>query len=147
MKGVRYGAISFAITAIVIYQFSSHSTPLRVEPLSDSIVKWKTDFQAALDLAKSSHRVILADFYGDACSGCIQQDAETFRDPTLLTAMETVVPVKLRLQDPEAAKLFDKYAVSVMPTTIIMSDDGKELTRSVGFTSAKDMIQLLKVKN
>lgn len=143
MKPIAY-VVSALIAGLVIYEFASNGTPIRAEKLSDSPINWKTNLEDAKALAKSSNRRVLIDFYGDACSACIEQDATTYRDAKVLAAMDRVVPVKVKLGDESNGSAFDKFSVSLMPTTVILSSEGREVARNVGYTDVAHMLELLK---
>ena len=72
-------------------------------------------------------------------------DRTTFRDPDVVRAAEPFAPFKVdvTLGDDDANAVMDRFAVSGVPTYVVLRPDGSEHERLVGFVSAERMRQAL----
>lgn len=110
---------------------------------AQDFTSWTTDYEAAQSFAKKSGRKTLLLFTGsDWCRPCINMEGEVFHSEEFKNLAKDLVLVKLDLprrkpQDPELRKrnhrLMRKYRASGFPTIIILSPEGKELYRKVGY--------------
>ena len=117
---------------------------------------WLTDFEAAQESAKTSNRYVLLDFTGsDWCGWCIKLDDEVFSQKAFkdYAGQELVcvlldfprrksISKKLKTQNAELAK---KYSIRGYPSVVLLSPDGKLVTRT-GYQAggAKNYIEHLK---
>ncbi len=122
---------------------------------------WLTDFSKAQAQAKTEKKMVLMDFNGsDWCPPCKALRKTVFSSPEFLDyAKKNLVLVDVdfprQKKQPEELKkanqaLAEKYSIEGYPTVIILSSDGKELKKSVGYggESAKDFVtNLQKLKN
>lgn len=119
---------------------------LATAPLHASEV-WSTDYQASLEKAASAKKPVLLEFTGsDWCPPCIKQNKDVFEQAAFLDfAKDKLVLVKLdfprskeQAADIKARNkdLATKYSVEGFPTVILLSPDGKELAREVGYSGS-----------
>ncbi len=122
---------------------------------------WLTDFSKAQAQAKAEKKMVLMDFNGsDWCPPCKALRKNVLSSPELLNyAKDNLVLVDVDFprakKQPEELKkanqtLAEKYGIEGYPTVIVLSSDGKELKKSVGYDgqSAKDFVaSLQKLKN
>jgi len=105
---------------------------------------WSTDYEASIAQAAASKKAILLEFTGsDWCPPCMKQNKDVFEQPAFEDyAKEKLVLVKLdfpqrKEQDPAIKernqKLATQYGVEGFPTIILLSPEGKELVRQVGY--------------
>jgi thioredoxin-related protein len=105
---------------------------------------WSTDYQASIAAAASAKKPILLEFTGsDWCPPCMKQNKDVFEQAAFEDyAKEKLVLVKLdfprrKEQAPEVKErnqqLAAQYEVQGFPTIILLSPDGKELAREVGY--------------
>ena len=93
-------------------------------------IGWTEDYDAAVQRAASSNRVILLHFYGDYCPPCKLLDKKTFHDPALVSAInENVVPVKINAD--RRRDLATKYNVNRWPTDVYLFPNGDEVYRGI----------------
>jgi thioredoxin-related protein len=102
---------------------------------------WLTDYDTALQQAKSEGKLVLMDFTGsDWCGWCIKLKSEVF-DTREFAAFANANLVMLEVDFPRGkaqteqqrqhnAKLSDKYPVEGYPTIIIASSDGRPLAKA-----------------
>jgi thioredoxin-related protein len=105
---------------------------------------WGTDYKAALAQAKSQNKLVLLDFTGsDWCGYCklldkevlSQQSFKDFADKnyvavTLDYPHNTPQSDAVKQQNDDLAKQFN---IEGFPTLIVLSPDGKEIGRQVGY--------------
>jgi len=87
-------------------------------------IAWLHDEKAALQLAQSTGKPILVDFFADWCAACKELDESTFSDPTVKqTVMDRFVPLKVNgtEETDEVTRLYEKYGVPGLPTVLMMA--------------------------
>ena len=105
---------------------------------------WSTDYEASIAQAAASKKAILLEFTGsDWCPPCMKQNKDVFEQTAFEDyAKDKLVLVKLdfprrKEQDPALKernqKLSTQYGVEGFPTIILLSPEGKELARQVGY--------------
>ncbi len=106
--------------------------------------EWTTDYQAALSSARAQNKLVLLDFTGsDWCGYCKLLDQEVFtqasfkdfagRNYVLVTLdypHQTQLPPDLKQQNDGLNK---QFRITGYPTLIVVTPDGKELGREVGY--------------
>lgn len=105
---------------------------------------WLTDLNAAKAAAKKENKLVLMDFTGsDWCPPCKRLTAEVLSQKEFLdyahkhfVLMEVDKP-RNKPQTPELkaanAKLSSEFSIKGVPTLIVLTPDGKELGRKVGY--------------
>jgi thiol-disulfide isomerase/thioredoxin len=114
---------------------------------------WLTDFPKAQAQAKAEKKMVLMDFNGsDWCPPCKALRSNVLSNPDFLKfASKNLVLVDVdfprRTQQAEELKkaneaLSARYKIEGFPTVIVLSSDGKELTKKVGYDgqSAKEFV-------
>ena len=97
---------------------------------SEREIAWTEDYEAAVQHAATTNRIVLLHFYGDYCPPCKLLDRKTFRDPTLISKInEQLVPVKLNAD--RRRDLAQKFQVTRWPTDIYLLPTGEEIYRGV----------------
>lgn len=105
---------------------------------------WSTDYNASITQAAASKKAILLEFTGsDWCPPCMKQNKDVFEQSAFEDyAKDKLVLVKLdfprgKEQTPEIKlqnkNLAAQYGVEGFPTIILLSPEGKELARQVGY--------------
>ena len=102
---------------------------------------WLTSYEQAIEQAKKTNKLILADFTGsDWCGWCIKLKAEVFSKPQFKAWAEKNF-ILLELDYPKSkpqsdelkaqnAKLNTKYGIKGYPTILFLNTDGKVVGRS-----------------
>lgn len=141
-------ALSFGLVATSCSrpeQQSSAHPQTSVEQTKPAAPKgWQTDFSAALAEAAKENKPVLLNFTGsDWCTFCIQLDKETFSQPAFKEyAGKNLILVELdfpnrKMQSDQVIQqnqyLQQRYGVEGFPTLILLSPQGKELARNMGY--------------
>ena len=122
---------------------------------------WVTDLAKAQSQAKAEKKMVLMDFNGsDWCPPCkalrsTVLNSQTFLDFAKNNLVLVDVDFPRHKQLPEQLKqankaLSEKFSIEGLPTVIVLSSDGKELKKMVGYDgqSAKEFVaELEKLKN
>ncbi|MDP1573557.1 MAG: protein-disulfide reductase DsbD [Coxiellaceae bacterium] len=98
-------------------------------PLAFQSVQTVADVNTVL--AKSSHKIVMLDFYADWCVACKEFDRFTFSQPAVQAKLQNVVLLRVDLtpNSAENAAIMQYYGV-IAPPTILFFQDGKELPNS-----------------
>lgn len=107
-------------------------------------LSWTTDLPKALEQAKTEKKLVLLNFTGsDWCPWCIKFDKEVFSTPEFAQYAKdhlVLVMVDFPRKKELSAKLQDankvlqkKYEVDGFPTYVVLSAEGQEVGRQVGY--------------
>ena len=111
---------------------------------SQAAQQWETNYQAALEQAAKENKMVLLDFTGsDWCGWCIKLKKDTFSKPEFQKLTEEkLVLVELdfprsKTQSAELKKqnqeLAEKFGIEGFPTLVLVSSQGTEVARNVGY--------------
>ncbi|RMG41951.1 MAG: DUF255 domain-containing protein [Planctomycetota bacterium] len=96
---------------------------------------WHDDFDTALSEARRLHRPLLVHFYAEWCGPCRIMEAQVLSTPAVTERIRReFVAVKVdfdRRQD-----IARRYGVNLLPTDLILTPDGKVISRSEGLQPA-----------
>lgn len=96
-------------------------------------VPWATSWDAAFERARSEGKPVLATFSAEWCVWCARLESTTFGDRKVASLLaDRVVPIDLDVDGP-GRELSDRYGVDPLPTVVVLSQDGVELGRIVGY--------------
>ncbi len=95
-------------------------------------IKWAPSFEAAMQSARSTHRLVMVDFYTDWCVWCKRLDADTYTDPTVVRLSTRFVPVKVNAEK-EGVAVARKYNVQGYPTIMFLEGDGSVAAKIGGY--------------
>ena len=110
-------------------------------PQSTLAGEWLTSYDKAIEQAKKTDKLILADFTGsDWCGWCMKLKAEVFSKPKFKAwAQKNVILLELDYPKNKAmskelkaqnAKLKKKYGINGYPTILFLNAEGKSIGRS-----------------
>lgn len=101
----------------------------------------------ALDVARSSKTLVLADFEAPWCYSCYYMERNVLSQPAFKEASAGLVTAKVDVDTPEGRALKAKYAVAYLPTYLLIDASGAERGRLVGERAEGDFLaQLAKLR-
>lgn len=121
------------------------SLPLQADGRPDSEkVPFLSSEETARSQASMEGKHYIIAFHADWCQPCLWVEGVTMTDPTVVSLLnQGYATVKADLDDPEGFQLFQRYAVTVLPTLIVFQADGKILERIEGVQSPVQMAEVL----
>jgi len=96
-------------------------------------------FEAALEKARASGRVVLVDFFTTWCAPCKKLDQTTWSDPRVRKWLAEKT-VALKIDAEKESKLASRFHVAAYPTIVFVKANGEELDRLVGYRTAEDFL-------
>lgn len=103
---------------------------LFADPFSD------LTFDAALQKAAQTHKIVLVDFYTTWCGPCKLLDKNTWTDADVIKLLQQQT-VPLRLDAEKETNLASRFQIEAYPTVLLVKPDGTELDRLVGYREPK----------
>src|SRR4051794_17025631 len=79
---------------------------------------WAKDYKTALKQAKSSRKIVMADFTAVWCVNCHKLDRTTYKDAAVVKLLGSTVPVHVDY-DKETA-IAKKYKAEALPVIVFM---------------------------
>jgi thiol:disulfide interchange protein len=111
-----------------------------------SEVKWRMDYQAALDEAKQTGKPVLIDFTASWCPPCRVMKHEVWPNREVAKAAnDGYVPLLVDVDEPKNAQVAERYGIQTIPSIFVVDGDG-QVVRQASFMTADDMIKFLKRK-
>ena len=104
---------------------------------------WKTDDQAAWQLARASRRGVFISFYASWCEACVLLERDTLADLDVREAIrERFVPLRIDVTEETRAsrEQLERYGVYQLPAIVVVDASGSPVDRIGGYLSAEAMI-------
>lgn len=141
MKNILIAIVILGIVAFLY--FKSNPKVDFKEDTADGIHFQKGNWQQALDLAKKENKVVFLDIYATWCGPCKQLKKYTFTEKSAGDFFnENFVNMALDGEQPEGATLAQKFGIEAYPTLMFVTPEGELITKSPGFRTAPDLINL-----
>lgn len=103
---------------------------------ADSATFFSTlSFDAAREKAAAEHKIVFIDFYTTWCGPCKELDATTWQN-SIVVALLSEKAVSLKIDAEKERDLARRYKVSAYPTLLLITPDGTEIDRLVGYRDA-----------
>lgn len=84
----------------------------------------------AKEIAATEGKYIFIDFYADWCVPCKWMDQTTYTDDQVVKTLKShFIPVKINIDDFDGYTLKEEYNVRVLPTIIILDQNGRVIKR------------------
>jgi thioredoxin-related protein len=98
---------------------------------------WLKNLAAAQKVAKEDDAIIFVDLFADWCGWCKQLEQQVFPSETFQKATKGHVLLRLNTEDgADGTKLSQRYQVTSLPTSVLMTHDGMVVGMIRGFLPA-----------
>jgi len=147
--GKAFTLLIFLLGGILLFKAVNPGGVGASATVAHSELEWMVNKEEqALEQAQSSGKPILIDVYADWCVACVELDEKTWVVPSVQSRVGDFVRLKLDFtkETPWVAEMKKKYRITGMPT-VILQEDGREVTRFTGFKPAEEFIALLDSHN
>lgn len=91
------------------------------------------NLDSIIQKAKAEEKVVLLKFYSDTCSWCKKLDKEVLIPEYLNKLSRLAVLYKINVKSENGKILKEKYNIKGVPTVVLLSKDGTEIDRIVGY--------------
>ncbi len=133
VAGIILCALAFVVVLPMLPAMAGHA---------EGGAPWRPSLEAGFAEAASRSKPILVDMRADWCVACVELEKKTWPDKEVQKWLGTVVPVRLDMTkntDADQA-IMKRYGVRGLPTVILLSPEGKELGRFVGYKSPAQIL-------
>ena len=106
-------------------------------------ILWYKDLDDAVEVATSTDRPMMIDFWADWCIPCRVMDVEVYTDPTLVAAFDQkMIGVRIHVDfQPAMARRFNAVG---LPYLVFTNSYGTELMHHAGFLEAEDLTAVVR---
>ena len=102
-------------------------------------INWEHDYEKGLELARTSNKPVLMDFYTDWCVYCKDMDRDTYSDSRVI--QRSIGFVCIKVDGDKRPDVRDNYLVDSYPTTVFLSVFQDETHRMKGYISPGAFIE------
>jgi len=103
-----------------------------------------TPFKEILALAQKTGKLVMIDFYTEACGWCKVLEDSTFRDPEVIEFSQNFINMRVDAFKREGAELCKRFRVRGFPTVLFLDSTGEEIDRIMGFRPPKSFLERMK---
>jgi thioredoxin 1 len=115
----------------------------KFEEHSNGIIFEKTSWSEVLNKAKKDNKIIFLDVYASWCGPCKMLKKTTFSNEKVGAFYnEKFINIAVDAEVGEGIALAEKYHVTGFPTLLFIKPDGSVLTKSMGYHSPSDFLEL-----
>lgn len=143
--GIRSGRDAQGILAVLVVISALASPAIGSDTFVpiEKTLNWLGDYGEALRAAVSSQRPVWLQFTGPWCPNCHKMDKETFKNPRVIERLSShFVTAKISCEND--AELALSFGFTQLPSSVLISPDGKILARHEGFADP-DKLQSLTI--
>lgn len=107
-----------------------------------SPVPWVwNDYEKVMQQAQAENKYVVIDFWAVWCEECKKMDRVAFKDSEVCGLLDRCILLKVDVD--VAPGLKSKFLVVGMPTVVVVSPEGKEVMRAVGYQTTEQIKKLL----
>jgi thiol:disulfide interchange protein len=107
-----------------------------------SSVTWVwNDYEKVMQQAQAENKYVVIDFWAVWCEECKKMDRVAFRDSEVCGLLDRCILLKVDVD--VAPGLKSQFLVVGMPTVVIVSPEGEEVMRAVGYQTTEQIKKLL----
>ncbi|MBU6998245.1 MAG: thioredoxin family protein [Theionarchaea archaeon] len=99
------------------------------------------DYDRVMQQAQEENKYVIIDFWAVWCDECKKMDRVAFRDPEVCRLLGRCVLLKVDVD--VIPELKSQFRVMGMPTVVIVSPEGDEVSRAVGYQTTEQIKRLL----
>ena len=130
--GTRLKRVVFVTAALLLLAPAAFASP------------WITSLSVAQKKSKDTKQLIFVDFYADWCGWCHKMEQEVFPSQTFQNATDKMVMLRLNTEDgADGTKLAQRYAISSLPTFIVITPDDMIAALIRGYAPAPDFVKTM----
>lgn len=134
MRSWQRAWLALAVVALLVSMATCASET------SQTKVDWLYDWNEASTRAENEDKLVMINFYTDACPWCRRLDSDTFSDEEVGAFLnENVVPLK---SNAGKTDLHRSYDIPGVPTTVFTSPDGTKVGQIIGYKAPDEFRQL-----
>jgi thioredoxin-related protein len=100
-----------------------------------SEIRWVKSLDQALQQAKRSNKLVMADFYTDWCTWCKRLDKDTYTNDRVVQLSAQFVSVKVNAEK-EGRRAAQRYGVNGFPTILFLTGSGEVAGKITGYRPA-----------
>lgn len=105
-------------------------------------------FEEAKELAATSGKLLLVDFYATWCGPCNKMFKEVLSQDVVIDFINNnYVAYKVDIDKESSSDLEKKYGLKYVPTFIVANHDGEEIDRMIGFKPVELFLETLTTIN
>lgn len=139
--------VSRSWVALMVFMFpqagwSAAGADAHWDYMQVSALQWRAYDQSALRKARELKRPLFVLVYLDTCHWCRKYETETLETDGILKRLRTdYLPVAVNTANqPGLAK---QLGAAMVPTTLLLTPDGRRMTKFQGFVDARDLADIL----
>lgn len=104
-------------------------------------IRWETSFNASVEKAKASHRLMLVDFYASWCGYCKQMDKTTYQNQDLVRLSRKFICTRIDVDEQET--LAQDFKIDGLPTLVFWDPQKAEVKRLEGYVSPAGLLSVM----
>lgn len=128
----------FGIAGIVL---TIAAAVMEYRPVENAI-EW-VSYNNAFQIAKEEQKAIYVDVYAEWCGPCKLMDKTTFTNDTVVSSLKNdLVATRVNIDDERTgAEVKKKFNIQAMPTSLLLTPDGQEIKRNVGYMNSTQLLE------
>jgi tetratricopeptide (TPR) repeat protein len=107
-------------------------------------INWSdASYEQMLQRAQQENKNVFIDFYATWCGPCKRLDKDVYPDARVETLLNSMVSAKFDAEKDPWKPTADKFRVRAYPTLIVISPEGKEIGRYIGYMDPPDFVEVI----